>query len=92
MTYSIQGVIADDPYMKTRVAQCAAQEGCTLAGIDSDTWTTAWRRDWASAPGWDAAWEAAIAGGNTNPGADPAVITDGMILTEVQSMMPFVLV
>lgn len=35
-------------------------------------------------PGWGAAWDSAIAAEVENPGADPAVISDGMILTAVQ--------
>lgn len=90
--YSTQALMADDPYLKARVAQCAAQEGCASAGIDPDEWTTDWRRVWASAPGWDAAWESALASFNPSPGSDPAVITDGQILGQVQTMMPFALV
>lgn len=89
--YSTQAAIADDPAMKARVAQCSAQEGCATAGLDPDLWTYEWRRVWSSAPGWDAAWESALAGDppNESPGTDPAVISDAMILGQVQSMMPF---
>lgn len=90
MSYSSQALMADDPYLKVRVAQCAAQEGCaTEAGIDPDLWTYEWRRVWASSPGWDVAWESALAADIPNPGADAGVITDGMILTQVQAMKPF---
>lgn len=87
--YLTQSIIADDPYMRLRVASCAAQEGCAETGIDPDAWTSEWRRVWASSPGWDAAWESAQAGGVETPGSDPAVITDGQILAQVQAMMPF---
>lgn len=92
MTYLTQSIIADDPYMRLRVSSAAAQEGVTEVGIDPDVWTSEWRRVWSTAPGWDAAWESALAGGGVDPGAKPDVITDGMILSQVQSMKPFTLV
>jgi hypothetical protein len=93
MGYLTQSAIGDDPYMKQRVAQCAAQQGCTDAGIDPDVWATEWRRVWASSPGWDAAWESALANPDQppgyQPGMDAACITDDQILSQVQSQMPF---
>ena len=45
---------------------------------------------WAASPGWDAAWESALASHpdepEYDPGADEAAITDAMILSQVQSM------
>lgn len=92
MSYLTQSIIADDPYMRLRIASCAAQQGCAEdRGIDPDAWTLEWRRDWAAAPGWDAAWESSQAQNPPleSPGSDPGVITDGQILSQVQSMMPF---
>ncbi|WP_157992984.1 hypothetical protein [Leucobacter luti] len=37
-------------------------------------------------PGWDAAYASALAAGNEEPGADPGVITDGMILAAVRAL------
>lgn len=91
--YLTQSAIADDAYMKNRVAQCAAQQGVTDAGIDADLWANEWRRVWASSPTWDDAWESALVNPDNpagyQPGMDPAVITDNQILAQVQSMMPF---
>jgi len=87
--YFTQGLIADDADMRVRVAQAAAQEGVTDEHIDPDIWANEWKRVWASAPGWSDAWESALAGDNPRPGADPAVITDGQILAQVQGMKPF---
>ena len=70
--------------LQRRVTACAAQQN---APGDPEQWTLANRYGWASAPGWGAAWDSAIAAGNPDPGADPAVITDGMILTQVQVML-----
>lgn len=91
--YLTQSTIADDPYMKLRVAACAAQQGVTDAAIDPDYWTQEWRRVWSASPGWDAAWEYALAKTDNPPGykagMDVAVITDDQILAQVQAMMPF---
>lgn len=91
--YMTQSEISDDPDMQSRVAQCAAAQGITDEGIDPDTWAREWRRTWAAAPGWDDAWESALAANEGDdgysPGSDPAVITDDQILSQVQSMMPF---
>jgi hypothetical protein len=43
--------------------------------------------DVCASPGWDEAWSSALASGGDNPGRDPAVITDGMILSEVQALV-----
>lgn len=82
--YLTQSEIANDPHMHERVAQCAAEQN---APGNADTWAANSRRVWAAAPGWAAAWESALAGGVTDPGSDPGVITDGMILTQVQAML-----
>lgn len=72
--------------MNNRVAQCVTSEG----GDNADTWTAEHRREWAAAPGWDAAWASAQASHADDrfydPGADEAVITDQMILSQIQSM------
>jgi hypothetical protein len=93
MSYLTQTTIGDDPYMRIRVAQAAAQQGVTDAGIDPDIWATEWRRVWAASPGWDATWEQALVDhGNEpgyQPGMDETVILDENILAQVQAMMPF---
>jgi len=89
VSYLTQNDIANNGAILSRVAQAAAQEN--VQG-DPDRWTYDNRRDWASAPGWDAAWESALVSNEEdpgyNPGLDEAVITDGMILSQVQSMNP----
>lgn len=84
MSYLTQSTIAADQHIHERVAQCAAQED---APGDPDTWAFDHRRDLAAAPGWSEAWESAVAGGVEDPGADEAVITDAMILSQVQAML-----
>jgi hypothetical protein len=103
MSYLTQDAIASNVAMQHRVAQCAAQEGvgsgndpATGMNKDPDRWTLEQRRYWAAAPDWDDAWEYALnAHPDDNdpdtppydPGKDAAVITDGMILGQVQSML-----
>lgn len=101
MSYLTQDQIASSATMQHRVAQCASSEGVgtapepadpfTGAPVDPDRWTLERRRQWASAPDWDDAWEYALAGHSDepdyDPGADAAVITDAQILSQVQSML-----
>jgi hypothetical protein len=91
VSYLTQDEIASNRAMVSRVAQCVASEGETE---DPDRWAHENRRGWSSAPGWDAAWESAQvsheADPNYDPGSDESVITDGMILSQVQGMLPVV--
>jgi hypothetical protein len=88
MSYLDQSVIAGNAAMNARVAQCAASESVP----DPDAWTSINCRAWAAAPGWDAAWASAQASHpddpSYDPGSDEAVITDAMILSQVQGMNP----
>ena len=89
MSYLTQHGISESPAMRNRVAQAAAQEGVSS---DPDSWAFNMRRTWASAPGWADAWESYLVGnpGVADPGANEAVITDAMILAQVQAMAPVV--
>jgi hypothetical protein len=85
MSYLTQAVMADDAYMRLRVAQSAAKNGCaTDAGIDPDEWALEWRRVWAAAPGWDTSWEA-----STDPEKGQTAIKDLEIESKILAMMPF---
>jgi hypothetical protein len=77
-------IIARDNDMTERVAACAAQQGQELP---HRWWAEQNAYTWASAPGWGAKWDSAVAGGVEHPGADPAVITDGDILAVIQPMV-----
>ena len=87
MTYLVQSAIAGNQSMTARVAQCAAEQDVE----NPDAWTSSNRRTWAAAPGWADAWASALALHEDNPsydpGADEAVITDAMILGQVQAMI-----
>ena len=86
MSYLTQAEIANNGSMNNRVAQAATEEGKG----DGDAWAAQNRRAWAAAPGWDDAWESSRASHpdepEYDPGADEAVVTDGMILSQIQSM------
>lgn len=81
MGYFEISLMAGDADLTRRVQACAAQE----TDGDPYQWTAANMLDLAASPGWDEAWSSALAGGNETPGRDPAVITDGMILSAVQA-------
>lgn len=87
MTFLVQSETAGNPSMLARVAQCVAQQG----EPEADAWALLHRRTWAAAPGWDDAWASAQASHADDPvydpGADEAVITDAMILSQIQAML-----
>jgi hypothetical protein len=86
--------IANDRFMTERMYAAATQQS-HLGSVNTDgltpiTWVDVSRYVWASSPGWGAAWDSALAGHpddpDYEPGKDPAVITDGMILSTVQAL------
>jgi hypothetical protein len=86
MSYLTQSAIASSFSMVDRVAQCAAEQEIE----NPDSWAQVNSRIWAAAPGWDAAWESSLVAHpeeDYDPGTDEAVITDGQILSQVQSML-----
>jgi hypothetical protein len=83
MTYNTVADMAEDEALNRRVTAAVATEQI----IDPAAWL--YPRMWqvAAQPGWAAAWESAVAGGITDPGANEGVITDGMILSAVQDII-----
>jgi hypothetical protein len=83
MTYNTIATMAEDEALTRRVTAAVASEGI----LDPAGWL--YPRIWqvASQPGWAGAWESAVAAGITDPGANEGVITDGMILSGVQSII-----
>jgi hypothetical protein len=91
--------VANDPNMTERLNAATTQQwylGSIDLGSDGNNPfnVTQWVKDrryvWASSPGWGAAWDSALAAHpddpDYEPGKDPAVITDGMILSTVQQL------
>ena len=80
MSYWDISQMAQDGDLNARVNACMAQEAPNVAGFNMLII--------CASPGWDAAWASAIAGNVPNPGRDPGVISDGMILSAVQANYP----
>lgn len=98
-SYLSISMIANDENMTERMNACTTQQQ-HLGTIDlGDTWGSvnaaqSWvannRYLWASSPGWGAAWTYALAtnpSSDYEPGRDPTVITDEMILAAVQTLV-----
>jgi hypothetical protein len=94
--------IATDEHMTERVRAAATQQaylgnadnigniGNQPLGLSALDWVANNRYVWAASPGWGAAWDSSLAGHPDDPayepGRDPGVITDGMILSTVQAL------
>lgn len=90
MAYLDVANMTRDTSLVLRLSAAAAQEqvnGALLEPDDPEAWAQEHRWELAAAPGWGDAWASAVAAGNEDPGADPGVITDGMILSEVQAVI-----
>jgi hypothetical protein len=85
MSYSTGHLISQDQDLRNRAAIAAAEQGVTAG--EEEHWVFLHARQLAIQPGWREAWESALANGVEDPGADPAVITDGQILAAVQSLL-----
>jgi hypothetical protein len=89
MTYRTVADMVDSQSLLRREYAAIAKEG-----IDPpEGWQYEHRWKIASSPGWDAAWDSALAAHpddpDYDPGADESVITDGMILSTVQFIVEF---
>jgi hypothetical protein len=87
MTYLTVAAMMDNDSLMRREYAAAAKEG-----IDPpEHWQYEHRWKLASQPGWDAAWDSALAAHpddpDYDPGADQGVITDGMILSAIQGLV-----
>lgn len=96
MSYLTQDEISRNASIGNRVAQAAASQDLGTFEGGPDSWASTYRREWAAAPGWDAAWESAKVShpddGDPDtppydPGADETVITDAQILSQIQAML-----
>ena len=83
MSYWDISQMAQNNDLIQRVQACAAQENVEPNPF---TWTADNMLRVTAAPGWADAWASAQAADNAAPGRDPAVITDEMILAQVQSL------
>jgi hypothetical protein len=95
-TYLSISDIAGDQWMRERMLAAATQQSylgsAPLVQPTAFQWVDNNRYVWAASPGWGAAWDSALAAHppdtepDYRPGRDPAVITDGMILSTVQQL------
>ena len=74
--------LADDRALQRRITACMAQDG--VARPEDEAYAARWAI--AAQPGWGAAWASAQAAGRPDIGAQPDVISDGMILAAVQAV------
>lgn len=84
MSYSLVALMFSHGGLRLRITACVAVEGFTT---DADAWTM--KHLWliVAQPGWSEAWASALVSDpDADPGADEAVITDGMILSAVQAI------
>lgn len=98
MSYTSMARCANDQSFRMRIQSAAVQEAYNNpANADSDfangvktSAANASYLDWPTAIANDvaAAYESALAANNPDPGGDPAVITDSMILANVQAHWP----
>lgn len=87
MSYLTVSEIRQDPIIRDRVSACIAVEG--INSNRPEDWATEHAWQLAAQPGWSAAWESAQASHTEEgyePGKDPSVITDAMILSAVQAI------
>lgn len=84
MSFSTINRCASDPSFIGRVTASCAQEGRNPPhpAASAVIWPV------SAASDIEAAYASAIANNNPDPGGDPAVITDGMILSAVQANLP----
>jgi hypothetical protein len=87
MTYLTVAAMVKNLSLIEREYAAVAKEG-----IDPpEVWQDEHRWKLAASPGWDAAWDSALAAHpddpDYDPGADQGVITDGMILSAVQGLI-----
>lgn len=84
MSYKVIADVADSAALARREAACAAQE---LNTTDAAGWVRMYGLVLAAQPGWADAWAYAEASHpGEDHGDDEAVITDGMILSAVQTI------
>lgn len=98
MTYQNMFRSYADVGLRERIMACTVQEAWNNPTVENTTYANlvrtysdnAMRMVWAVCVASDvaAAYESAVVAENPNPGTDPAVVTDGMIIANVQAKWP----
>ncbi|MFN3600499.1 MAG: hypothetical protein ACK4UY_03815 [Dietzia sp.] len=84
MSYTDVARMAGDGHLRERIAACAATEGVTSP--HPTKWADDHQWQLAGTPGWGDAYTYALLQNNEAPGRDESVISDGMILSAVQTL------
>lgn len=88
MAYFDVAQLAADYDFQLRAGACIATETADQPDApNAPAWAADHAWQMAAQPGFGDAYASALAGGVPNPGRDPAVITDGQILSAVQSIL-----
>lgn len=89
MTYLTVHRCAHDGALIDRITACIAAEQNTRGEpVSPNPLQDTMRWEVATAADVEAAYASALAAGNPNPGGDETVVTDGMILANVQAAWP----
>lgn len=86
MAYADVSALAQDGDFIMRTTACAAVEGIGSAEESVNQWVANHQWDMAAMPGFGDKYASALAGGIPRPGLDQSVISDGEILSAVQSL------
>jgi len=96
MSYNSLDAASKDPGLQNRTVAATVQEAVENAAVYDTAYAKSVRQNpaeairmvWAVALNTEAEYASALAAGMTNPGANEAVITDGMILSAIQAHWP----
>lgn len=98
MSFTTIAASAADAALTDRITAAAVQEAWNNPGLAGNAYAASLRQAWPNAqqmwwpvciaPDVEAAYASALAAHNPNPGGDPTVVTDGMILSNVQAKWP----
>ena len=87
MSYATQSLIAQDADFIARCNSAAAVEVDPTVHENPLTWVQQHIWQLATSPGFDAAYESALAAGVGRPGWESSVISDAQILAAVQALI-----
>jgi hypothetical protein len=87
MTYWDQALLSNDLEFQQRLGAAAAVEVDVPAGQSPLGWAADHQWQIAASPGFADAYASALAADVPNPGRDPAVISDQMILSAIQALI-----
>jgi hypothetical protein len=87
MSFATQSLIAQDQDFINRCNSCAAVEVPATVNPNPLTWV--YENIWqlSTSPGFDAAYESALAAGIARPGWEASVISDAQILSAIQARL-----